>query len=593
MDSTLDRRADAPAPAATPEEWVDAPPPPTRRADDSLARMDAAVRRHNERAPQADGDAPAADGNPLRAWDSLRPKHDDIGAWRAQGGEWRWEDAKTRQAPPPQWSKPDFAAPGDGYRLALDSTIEIALHQRAPTDAPTIAPGVMAHVAAAISAGRLDATDDVRDLVPLMQRMTVDRELDVTKGQLALIQHGPPKVVEPYAKLVHGTKTYFQDGTANHADNPDDHGGTNIVAMTKLMQHAYETDARIPGPSYFGGVGNPVEIRTPIRRLTQQITGAGMGDIADRVEAAFRADLAGGQTEFAIFGFSRGAAGAMESTNRFQDVGVETGKGYTLRHVGLYDTVAAMGPGSDGTGDLRLQPPRGEGKPLRIWHAMAQDEAREKFAYTDVGVTGIDNVIKDVFQGAHSDQGGGYANKGHSNIVLDRAVEEARRSGVPMPTVEEVVALYPEKRAEFLKFLHQDHTAPRHQQTQSYYVQRSRDMPDDVQASEFAQMVLRKRVEQHPVRNDNHEFDRRSAPFNIVRETIVEHLDPDGRYVFSPHDTPTGEAPPRLPKHSRREDPTEHRGIPLDVVLEEGNLRVASPGEPNLSGRNDEFDRRR
>ncbi len=154
MDSTIDRRADVPAPAATPEEWEATTAPFTPRVDDSAQRMDAIVRRHNERAPEG----AAADANPLRAWDSVRPKHDDIGAWRWQGGDWRWEDAKQQQATPPLWSKPDFAGLSNGYRLVLDSTIEIALHQHARQDAQTIAPGVMGHVAAAISAGRLPTT---------------------------------------------------------------------------------------------------------------------------------------------------------------------------------------------------------------------------------------------------------------------------------------------------------------------------------------------------------------------------------------------------------------------------------------------------
>ncbi|MBA3847700.1 MAG: DUF2235 domain-containing protein, partial [Planctomycetes bacterium] len=324
--------------------------------------------------------------------------------------------------------------------------------------------------------------------------------------------------------------------------------------------------------------------------LTQQVTGAGIGGIEDQVEAGFRKDLASGHTEFAIFGFSRGAAGAQESTNRFQDVGVETGERYTLRHVGLFDTVAAIGPTSEGSGDLRLQPPRGEGKPLRIWHAMAQDEARTKFALVDVGVSGVDNVIKDVFHGAHSDLGGGYLHRGNSNIVLDRAVEEARRSGVPMPTVEEVVALYPEKRAEFLPFLHQDYTAPRHQQKAGYYRQVSRDMPEDAMPSEFAQMTLRER-EIDRVRNPQHEFDRRADA--SIPEYVTDHIDPTGRFVFSEHDTSDGRASPKMPQRpSHRHRADQHEGIPFELLSEDGALRV-QPAEGARPRESDQFNRRR
>jgi len=76
-------------------------------------------------------------------------------------------------------------------------------------------------------------------------------------------------------------------------------------------------------------------------------------------------------------------------------------------------------------------PSSGVAAPLQAIHFVALDETRTDFA--PLSILGAGQFGG---PGAHSDVGGGYANKGLSNAYLQMMVDAARRSGSPMQRVE-------------------------------------------------------------------------------------------------------------------------------------------------------------
>jgi hypothetical protein len=158
----------------------------------------------------------------------------------------------------------------------------------------------------------------------------------------------------------------------------------------------------------------------------------------ERIEVAKRdlaRQLAAGDRDIDIVGFSRGAALAVHFANVVGNDGVEV-NGVTekpsIRFLGVFDIVAAFGipinlPGFN-FNRINL------GYKLTLasavkscYHALALDEARQAFRPTRV--RGGREVW---FRGVHSDVGGGNNNHALNDITLRWMLRKAMASGLPM-----------------------------------------------------------------------------------------------------------------------------------------------------------------
>jgi Uncharacterized alpha/beta hydrolase domain (DUF2235) len=158
----------------------------------------------------------------------------------------------------------------------------------------------------------------------------------------------------------------------------------------------------------------------------------------ERIEDAKRdlaRQLAAGDRDIDIVGFSRGAALAVNFANVVGDDGVEV-NGVTekpsIRFLGVFDIVAAFGipinlPGFNFNRinlGYKLSLPR----TVRCcYHALALDEARQAFRPTRV--RGGREVW---FRGVHSDIGGGNDNHALNDITLRWMLSKAIATGLPM-----------------------------------------------------------------------------------------------------------------------------------------------------------------
>lgn len=217
---------------------------------------------------------------------------------------------------------------------------------------------------------------------------------------------------------------YAFDGTWNSEKTEDVateateyDGNTNVVKF----KDAYE------GPRfYIKGVG------TRLGRFGRFFGGAfGIGGRSRLEEAreALQSNLAAGDREIDVVGFSRGAALAASFARR---VHKEHGSDLPIRFVGLWDLVASFGiPIS--LGPIKFQELNLGYKfdvPASVrhyYHALALDERRQSFRPTRL--IGAHEVW---FRGAHSDVGGGNGNLGLNCIALCWMLRKAVASGVPI-----------------------------------------------------------------------------------------------------------------------------------------------------------------
>ncbi|MEP4198653.1 MAG: DUF2235 domain-containing protein [Aliishimia sp.] len=147
-----------------------------------------------------------------------------------------------------------------------------------------------------------------------------------------------------------------------------------------------------------------------------------------------------------VFGFSRGAAAARYFVNCFRQGFVDylelyvnpkraylpEGRNVTIRFVGIFDTVAAIGFGTDddnGPVNVHMSTAQAE----KIYHLTAKHEYRDNFRLNHNAPNGGDTRE---MLGAHSDVGGGYRGTGDSILVdrtntrvfLDHATAQAAHS---------------------------------------------------------------------------------------------------------------------------------------------------------------------
>ncbi|QDT07270.1 putative deoxyribonuclease RhsB [Rubripirellula lacrimiformis] len=131
-----------------------------------------------------------------------------------------------------------------------------------------------------------------------------------------------------------------------------------------------------------------------------------------------------------VIGFSRGAAEAVDFTNEIIDYA--NANEILIRFVGLFDTVFAMGLSNDIEPGFTTTVPAG----IMTFHAMALDEHRKTFRVKRQSTAANQELVTEVwFAGAHSNVGGGYLDRGLSDIALGWMIDRARESGVPVAQV--------------------------------------------------------------------------------------------------------------------------------------------------------------
>src|ERR1043166_5019092 len=96
--------------------------------------------------------------------------------------------------------------------------------------------------------------------------------------------------------------------------------------------------------------------------------------------------------------------------------------------LGLWDTVGALAFGNTIGGFPRLNP----GNVLRVAHALALDEERERFepSYWDTPAGATTQIDEVWFSGCHTNVGGGYCDINLSNIALIWVLNAARDAGM-------------------------------------------------------------------------------------------------------------------------------------------------------------------
>ncbi len=217
---------------------------------------------------------------------------------------------------------------------------------------------------------------------------------------------------------------YAFDGTWNQEKNAGQYDlNTNVVRFKDLYA----------GPKFFyKGVG------TKHGTLGKLFGGAfGVGG-RGRIEDAKRdlaKQLAAGDTDIDIIGFSRGAALAVHFANVIGDDGVKvngTLEKPPIRFLGVWDVVAAFGipinlPGLS-FNRVNLGYKLGLAKAVQsCYHAIALDEARQAFRPTRVR-----GGCEVWFRGVHSDVGGGNNNHALNDITLRWMLNKAIVTKLPM-----------------------------------------------------------------------------------------------------------------------------------------------------------------
>ena len=158
----------------------------------------------------------------------------------------------------------------------------------------------------------------------------------------------------------------------------------------------------------------------------------------DRIEDAKRdlsRQLAAGDRDIDIVGFSRGAALAVHFANVVGD-GIRVGDATEVppvRFLGVFDIVAAFGIPIDiglSFNRINLGYKLGLAKVVKqCYHAIALDESRKAFRPTRVR-----GGCEVWFRGVHSDVGGGNNNHALNDITLRWMLHKAIASGLPMKT---------------------------------------------------------------------------------------------------------------------------------------------------------------
>lgn len=221
---------------------------------------------------------------------------------------------------------------------------------------------------------------------------------------------------------------YAFDGTGKEDEEHD----SNVLEFFRgLIGQDPDYDSEV-GSLYLPGVGTGGGHR--VTRLFEKAFGKGGHDRLGLAFARLQKNLAAGDAEIDIVGFSRGAALAVSFANQL----AKKRPDLKVRFIGVWDIVGQFGlPGKQLNAGHVLDAPANAS---HIYHAMALDESRALFPLTRLTNRKAPDVriIEAWFRGVHSDVGGGNGNVGLNWISLHWMYTNAVRHQLPVlpPFVE-------------------------------------------------------------------------------------------------------------------------------------------------------------
>lgn len=234
---------------------------------------------------------------------------------------------------------------------------------------------------------------------------------------------------------------YAFDGTWNEDLSGEDGSKTNTNVVR--FRNAYRSS---PGQTFYvEGVGTRKRI---LGKVVGGLFGIGGKQRIHEAFLALAANFNAGDRDIDIIGFSRGAALALQFANNINDRGVpdmtdkalaanpeeadfsKVHSSVSIRFLGLWDVVGSFGlsfnfilPFNKINLGYKLSVPANV---EQCFHAMALDELRETFGITRVKGHEV------WFRGVHSNIGGGYDDRGLSDITLDWMLSKAEKTGLPI-----------------------------------------------------------------------------------------------------------------------------------------------------------------
>jgi uncharacterized protein (DUF2235 family) len=262
---------------------------------------------------------------------------------------------------------------------------------------------------------------------------------------------------------------YAFDGTGNEDKADDEQRGfdSNVLHFFQAYEDPSKNDdeRKQLGSLYLKGIGT----RAVTLAGDKVAEAFGLGghlrvhQMVDRLER----NLAAGDSDIDVVGFSRGAALAISFANQ---VAIRLPR-LTLRFVGVWDIVGEFGAAGE-----HLNAGHNLNMPHNVkhcYHAMALDERRAFFQLTRLSGTNARALRPPMevwFRGVHSDVGGGNGNFGLNWISLNWMYENARRHGLQISQAaidanlahktlkqdikEHLVALGPDRRIRPTDLLH-------------------------------------------------------------------------------------------------------------------------------------------
>jgi len=211
---------------------------------------------------------------------------------------------------------------------------------------------------------------------------------------------------------------YAFDGTWN-SDKPGSQHDTNVL----WFRRAYSNEC-----FYREGVGTRFG---PFGQVLGGISGAGGHTRVQEALQQLEQNVAAGDSVIDVVGFSRGAALAIDFTNRVNHLPGSP----TIRFLGIWDCVPSFGVASvDWDPSWELELPDNVAK---CYHAMALEERRHTFQLHRLSARVEDadaegRLFEVWFRGVHSDVGGGNNNPALSSIALNWMFQKAVSCGLPL-----------------------------------------------------------------------------------------------------------------------------------------------------------------
>jgi hypothetical protein len=218
-----------------------------------------------------------------------------------------------------------------------------------------------------------------------------------------------------------GLAGYFFDGTGNHHKDKNYNKSKNTTTNIFKLYLAYNSGKKVyvPGigsgfnpdstpylPKYSNTRSYKMYDSTPDKIDWEGVTGKTMEARVDYMLDQLDKNIASGDYDVDLFGFSRGGASALMFLKKIQDKkdsgNVEYNK-LNLRFVGLFDAVSAMQ--FDENTNFKFEVPQKMKGKVPVVDLISLDEQRSNFQEII-----LDGSLNIGVRGVHSDNGGSYEN---------------------------------------------------------------------------------------------------------------------------------------------------------------------------------------